>query len=148
MTDAEHDAAIAVLTAVTDHKLLAGWAADCAERVLLSFETVAAEDLRPRAAIAAARAWIHGELKMTDARKAAFAAHTAARDVNTTGAIAAARACGHAAATAHVAEHAIQAARYAVASARASAAAGDEGVVSKRESEWQYQHLLALRSQL
>ena len=39
------------------HQLLARWAADCAEHVLALFEDVVPDDTRPRAAIAAARAW-------------------------------------------------------------------------------------------
>src|SRR4051794_11774393 len=45
------------------HHLLALWAADCAEHVLPHFETVAPGDLRPRAAIGAARAWARGEIR-------------------------------------------------------------------------------------
>lgn len=49
-----------------DHKLLALWAASCAEHVLPLFESVAPEDPRPRLAIAATRAWAAGELKMME----------------------------------------------------------------------------------
>jgi hypothetical protein len=45
-----------------DHKLLALWAADCAEHVLLYFEKMCPEDDRPRKAIEAARAWARGRL--------------------------------------------------------------------------------------
>ena len=72
------------------------------------------DDERPRAAIAAARDWVDGKIKMTDARKAAFAAHAAARETDNHAACFAARAAGHAAATAHVADHAKHAAAYAL----------------------------------
>lgn len=96
-----------------DHRLLALWAADCAEHVLEQFERNCPGDLRPREAITAARAWVRGELPMVEARAAAFAAHAAARTAKDLAAVAAARAAGHAAATAHVATHAPHAARYA-----------------------------------
>ncbi len=102
---------------VASHQLLTVWACDCAERVLARFESVRPEDDRPRCAIEAGRAWVRGELRMTDARKAAFAAHAAARDSDSPEAVAAARAAGHAAATAHVASHARHAANYAAVAA-------------------------------
>lgn len=96
-----------------DHRSLVMWAAACAEHVLENFEHAAPDDDRPRKAIEAGRAWVRGELKMADARKAAFTAHAAARDVTDAAAHAAARAAGHAAATAHVHTHAPHAANYA-----------------------------------
>ncbi|MFN8477526.1 MAG: hypothetical protein U0074_06790 [Kouleothrix sp.] len=47
----------------TDHRLLALWAATCAEHVLPLFEAAQPADPRPRQAIEAARAWTRGELK-------------------------------------------------------------------------------------
>lgn len=88
-------------------------AAESAEHVLAHFEVRHPQDDRPRKAIEAARAWARGELAMTKARDAAFAAHAAARDAEHSAARFAARAAGHAAATAHVAGHARHAAAYA-----------------------------------
>jgi len=119
--------------------LLTIWAADCAEHVLAYFEQARPGDDRPRQAIQAARAWACGNLPMADARRAAFAAHAAARDSNPVAARAAARAAGHAAATAHVADHARHAAAYAV-KAAAAEIAGDAAVT---EREWQYRRLPA-----
>jgi len=102
-----------------EHRLLAVWAADCAEHVLPYFEAIYPEDDRPRKAIQAVRLWERGDLAMVDARKAAFAAHAAAR------------AAGHAAATAHVAGHARHAAAYAV---KAAEFIGD---AAEAESDWQ-----------
>jgi hypothetical protein len=62
-----------------DHHLLALWAAASAEHVLHYFDQVRPEDSRPREAIDAARAWVCGEMRMSDARKAAFASNAAAR---------------------------------------------------------------------
>ena len=116
-----------------DHRLLALWAADCAEHVLPHFEEKYPKDDRPRKAIQAARAWTRGEIRVGQARTAALAAHAAARDTDDAAARAAARAAGHAAATAHVAGHARGAASYAV---KASAASG-----ATREAGWQHRHL-------
>jgi hypothetical protein len=62
-----------------DHRLLAEWAAKCAEHVLHLFERDSEDDPRPRKAINKGRAWIRGEVHMEDARRAAFAANAAAR---------------------------------------------------------------------
>lgn len=97
-----------------ERRALALWAADCAEHVLPNFEEKCPQDGRPRKAIEAARAWARGELPVSAARKAAFAAHAAARDTDNAAARAAARAAGHAAATAHVAGHARHAAGYSI----------------------------------
>jgi hypothetical protein len=112
-----------------EHKLLTGWAADCAGLSL--FEDYYPDDDRPREAIEAARAWVSGNLKMTEARKFAFAAHAAARDAVRPESIAAARSAGHAAATAHVPGHAKYAASYAAKSTNNT----------KTETEWQLQKL-------
>ncbi len=89
-----------------DRRILAPWAADCAERTLGLFERAAPDDPRPRAAIDGLRAFARGELRIGPMRALAAAAHTAARDVGDPAAVAAARAAGHAGATAHMAAHA------------------------------------------
>ena len=114
------------------HRALMIWAAVCAEHVLPYFEEEYPEDDRPRKAIEAGRAWARGEIAMSEARTAAFAAHAAARDADHAAARAAARAAGHVAATAHVARHARHAADYAVTAAGTAAAA-----VTARERDWQ-----------
>jgi len=103
-----------------DHKALAIWAADCAEQALPCFEREYPKDGRPRKAIEAVRAWVRGEITVSEARKAASGSHAAARDANHAAARAAARAAGHAAATAHAAGHAPHAAEYAVKAAEAA----------------------------
>lgn len=128
-----------------DHRLLVLWATACAERVIENFENAAADDDRPRRAIEAGRAWVRGELKMTDARKAAFAAHAAARDVTDAAAQFAARAAGHAAATSHVYTHAPHAANYAAKSLRNafSVAEGTKvlDLAVLHERQWQREQL-------
>lgn len=136
------DRSISELVAKSDHKTLAIWGADCAERVLTFFEKKYPKDNRPRNAIEAGRAWTRGELRMTEARKAAFAAHAAARDANEFAeACSAARAAGHAASTAHTARHAVYAAIYAATALREASGSPDAMV---KEREWQYQHLVGI----
>jgi hypothetical protein len=118
-----------------DHRSLVLWAAVCAEHVLPSFEEKYPEDDRPRKALEAGRAWVRGEIPMSEARAAAFAAHAAARASDHAAARAAARAAGHAAATAHVASHARHAAAYAVIAATAGLT--DPAAAAATEREWQ-----------
>jgi hypothetical protein len=114
-----------------DRRALARWAADCAERVLPLFESVAPGDPRPRGAIEAARAFGRGQLRIGPARAAAAAAHRAARAVVDPAARNAARAAGHASATAHMAAHARGAPAYA--SIAAGLAATDPADAARRE---------------
>lgn len=90
------------------HRLLATWAADCAEHVLPLFTPA---DPRLQKAIEIARAWANGEATVGEARVASVAAHAAAREAQ--GAVQwVARAAGHAVATAHMADHSLGAALY------------------------------------
>jgi hypothetical protein len=139
------DNPIAELLSKLDHKTLVIWATDCAEHVLPYFEEKHPKDNRPRKAIEAGRAWIRGEIAMSEARTAAFAAHAAARDANPDSARAAARAAGHAAATAHVAGHAVHAATYAARAAGHTVDSIDVDAAIAKERDWQYQQLLNLR---
>ncbi|WP_145322212.1 putative immunity protein [Paenibacillus xylanexedens] len=125
-----------------DHHTLACWAAECAERVLPIFEAQQLEDRRARNAIAAGRGWIRGEITMVDARKAAFAAHAAAREADNVAASASSRAAGHAAATAHVKEHAVHAATYAVKAIFYESPMEEQEQRILEERTWQYQYLL------
>src|ERR1035438_930229 len=54
----------------SDHQLLALWAASCAEHVLDRFESARPQDPRPRRAVEQARAWVRGEVTMSQARTA------------------------------------------------------------------------------
>ena len=126
----------------SDHQLLALWAAACAEHVLDRFESVRPEDTRPRQAIEQARAWVRGEVTMTQARTAAGHAMAAARDLR--GAPRhAAYAAGQAGAVAHVAAHELGAAAYAIKAARAGAPDGDGGGegAGRLECQWQRDQL-------
>jgi hypothetical protein len=123
-----------------DHALLASWAAACAEHVLHLFEAVRADDPRPRDAIAHARAWARGEVPMMRARAAGGHAMGAARDLPGA-ARHAAYAAGQAAVVAHVAEHDLGAAAYAIKAARAAAAPGQAEQAGRRECRWQRDEL-------
>ena len=123
-----------------DHRLLALWAADCAEHVLHLFEQARPHDPRPRQAIDAARAWVRGELATMQARAAGGHAMGAARDL-TGAARHAAYAAGQAAVVAHVAEHDLGAAAYAIKAARAAAPEGEADDAALRECAWQREQL-------
>ena len=119
-----------------DHQLLALWAAACAEHVLALFESAQPEDPRPRQAIAAARAWVCGEITMTQARTAGGHAMGAARDLRGA-ARNAAYAAGQAAVVAHVAAHELGAAAYAIKAARAAAPQTEGESARRLECRWQ-----------
>jgi len=119
-----------------DHRLLALWAATCAEHVLQLFESTHASDGRPRRAIAQARAWARGEVKMTQARIAAGHAMAAARELRGA-AREAAYAAGQAAAVAHVAAHELGAAAYAIKAARSAVVENERDKAGRLECEWQ-----------
>ena len=124
------------------HHLLALWAADCAERVLAVFERDRPGDIRPRLAIEQARSWANGEITMTQAREAAYAAHAAAREA-TGAAREAARAAGHAVATAHMADHELGAAAYAIRAIRADTTEEMREEAGRAECLWQRDRLPA-----
>ena len=115
-----------------DHQSLVLWAADCAEHVLPYFEEKYPQDHRPRKAVEAGRAWVRGEIALSEARAAAFAAHAAAhaaaRDADQAAARAAARAAGHAA-------------TYAVTAATYAAVPIDTAAATAKDREWQDRHL-------
>ena len=119
-----------------DHRLLALWAAACAEHVLPLFERERPSDPRPRTAIAQARGWVRGEVKMMRARDAAGHANAAARDLR--GAPRnAAYAAAQAAAVPHVAAHELGAAAYAIKAVRAAA----DDAAGRLECRWQREQL-------
>ncbi|HEV8699483.1 MAG TPA: hypothetical protein VGQ89_17460 [Candidatus Limnocylindrales bacterium] len=121
-----------------DRRVLAVWAADCAERTLPLFEARAPGDARPREAIEGVRAFARGEMRIGPARALAVGAHAAAREVGDLIAVAAARAAGHAAAVAHMAAHARGVPAYAAIAA--GLAAPDDPTASTREVEWAVSH--------
>ena len=125
-----------------DQKSLAKWAADCAERVLPLFEKAYQKDGRPRKAIEACRTWVRTRVfKMADIRKASLNAHAAARKAKKNNAACfSARAAGHAVATAHVPQHALGGAYYALKAIAASDPANAKVKVAKERNR-QSRHL-------
>ncbi len=118
------------------HRALAAWAAACAERVLGAFESYAPGDDGPGAAIRSARAWAGGEIRATESKVAAYRANASGRTA-AKAAKYAAYSAGQAAAVAHVPEHALGAAAYAI---RAVIAASPEGRAvenARAERAWQ-----------
>jgi hypothetical protein len=122
------------------HRLLAIWSADCATRVLHLYEREHQADTRVRGALEQAYGWARGEITVTQAREAAYAAHDAAREA-AGAAREAARAAGHAVATAHMADHELGGAAYAIRAVRADAAPDARDEVGRAECQWQRAHL-------
>jgi hypothetical protein len=122
-----------------DRRIVAAWAADCAERVLAVFEAEAPADSRPRDGIARTRAYSRGDTTGEIRRR--FVADRAARDVRAPAAVAAARAAGQASAVAHMGAHALGAAAYAAKAA--GLAAPDHPDAVSDEIRWQLLHLPA-----
>ena len=125
-----------------DHRLLAAWAALCAEHVLPLFEAVRPDDPRPREAIEAIRAWTRGELRMMPTRAAGGQAMGAARDLRGA-ARNAAYSAGQAAVVAHVAAHDLGAAAYAIKAVRAAVPDDEALLAGRRECQWQRANLPA-----
>jgi hypothetical protein len=142
----QHKDEFVELVKKTDHKTLAIWAIDCAERVLPYFEEKYPEDHRPRNAIETLQTWINtGVFRMAVIRKASLASHAAAREVGEDNAArSAARAAGQAVATAHVPTHSIGAAIYALQAIHRATDSSDADAAVAKERDWQYQHLLEL----
>jgi hypothetical protein len=129
-----------------DRRLIARWAADCAERVLPLFEAKAPSDARPRKAIEGARTFALGGRRTAQLRSLALAALAAAREVGDPVATAAARAAGYAASSPYIhalatpdqAKHIHGPALY-QAQARELAAGNDPGA-GDEEIRWAIEH--------
>jgi hypothetical protein len=119
-----------------NHRLLAVWAAGCAEHVLPLFESMRPDDPRPRQAIEAARAWTRGELKMMETRALGGHAMGAARDLRGAARFAA-YAAGQAAVVAHVAAHELGAAAYAIKAVRTATPPSERDEAGRLECQWQ-----------
>jgi hypothetical protein len=115
------------------HQQLMTWAADCAEHVLPFFGEP--PDDRLLEALQTARAWAKGEIPVGQAQKASVQAHAAARESEKPAAIAVARAVGQAVATAHMADHSLGAALYALKAVKAVGKSVDD------EKTWQNKQL-------
>jgi hypothetical protein len=124
-----------------DRRLVASWAADCAERVLWIFEAEAPKDDRPRILIARARTFARGELNTAEGIRTRFAGGVGRGEVKGSAAAAAARAAGQAAAVCHMGAHALGAAAYAAKAA--GLADPDRPGVAQDEIRWQLDRMSA-----
>lgn len=115
------------------HYQLIKWACDCSRHVLyLSGEKI---DGQLKNALNVAHAWENENASVGDARKASVAAHAVARESSNPTAIVVARSVGHAVATAHMADHSLGAAWYALKAVKNS----DKSVDAERK--WQNEQL-------
>jgi hypothetical protein len=111
------------------HYQLMKWACDCAEHIVpLLGESI---DERLKNALHTAKEWEQGRASVGEARKASVEAHAVAREATNPTAIAVARSIGHAVATAHMADHSLGAAWYAL------KAAEHAGKSRDAERKWQ-----------
>ncbi len=109
------------------------WACDCSEHVLPLFGNPI--DDRLTNALHVAREWKQGNASVGDARKASVEAHTVARESSNPTAVSVARSVGHAVATAHMADHSLGAAGYALKAVK------NAGRSTDAERKWQDEQL-------
>ena len=115
------------------HYQVITWACDCAENVLyLSGEI---PDERLKNALHVANEWKSGNASVGDAMKASVAAHAVARESSHPVSIAVSRSVGQAVATAHMADHSLGAAFYALKAVKNAAQSPDA------ERRWQDEQL-------
>lgn len=143
---ARKDLKMTELIEVTDKKILAIWARDCALRYMHFFTEKFPNDPRPTQAIRILQDWIDtGVFSMKVVRKASLDAHAAAREVGEDNpARIAARAAGQAVATTHVKTHAYGPAIYGQQAIFRASKPQVAEVAVIRERVWQYNHLLEL----
>ncbi len=116
------------------HYQLITWAYNCSEHVLpLLGERI---DERLKNALNVAKEWKEGKASVGDARKASVAAHALARESSNPTAILVARSVGQAVATAHMADHSLGAAWYALKAVKHAGKSIDA------ERNWQDEQLL------
>ncbi len=115
------------------HIQLMRWAYQCAENVLPLFSNKI--DSRLTNAINTAKNWTEGNASVGDARNASFDCIAFANELTVSKEIAVARSVGHAVATAHMADHSLRAAEYALKAIKLANKSTDE------ERKWQDEHL-------
>lgn len=111
------------------HRQLIKWARECAEHVLPVFGKPI--DERITHALLVAQEWEKGNATVGEARKASVELIAVANESINPAAIFVARAVGHAAATAHMADHSLGAANYALKAIKAA------GKLIEEERAWQ-----------
>jgi len=91
----------------TNRRALILWALELAEETALQLAEKYPEDFRPREAIAAARAWAAGEIKMPIAKRVILNCHAMAKELTDPADIARCHAVGQACSVVHTAGHAL-----------------------------------------
>ena len=115
------------------HRQLMIWACTCTEHVLpLHGGTL---DERLKNALLIAREWANGNTTAGEAMKASVGAHAVARELTDPTSIAVARAVGQAVASAHMADHSLGAAIYALKAIKSA------GKSIETERKWQNEQL-------
>jgi hypothetical protein len=118
---------------IEQQRQLIKWACDCAENVLPLLGEKSDERLKN--ALLIAKEWAKGKATAGDARNASLNAIAVAHESSNPVAIAVARAVGHAVATAHMADHSLGAALYAL------KAVINAGKSTDTERKWQNDQL-------
>ena len=116
-----------------NHRKLLRWARACSEHVLPLFKGEV--DPRLVQALQVAEAWENGKVKTGVAMKASLDAHAVARESPDPTSTAVARSVGQAVATAHMADHSLGAALYALKAVKHA------GKSIEAEREWQVEQL-------
>lgn len=83
------------------------WALELAEETVQQLEVKYPEDIRPREAVEAARAWAAGEVKMPIAKRAILNCHAMAKELSSPADIARCHAIGQACSVVHTEGHAL-----------------------------------------
>lgn len=115
------------------HRQLIAWACECTNHALPLL--AGHVDMRVAQALFVAEKWKRGAASAGEARKASTAAHASAREAEDAVSAAIARSAGHAAATAHMADHSLGAAMYALKAVRVAGGSVEE------ERMWQNERL-------
>jgi hypothetical protein len=115
------------------HRLLIQWACDCVSHALPLYAEASIERLKQ--ALNTATAWQEEKASVGDARNASFDMIALAKELSDPASIALARATGHAVATAHMADHCLQAALYILKAVKAA------GKSVEAEQHWQDKQL-------
>jgi hypothetical protein len=117
------------------HRQLILWSCQCVEHVLTLMAGVV--NGRLQNALRVARAWAEGNATVGEARKASEDMLALARELTDPNAITIVRAAGHAAAAAHMADHALSGALYALKAVKQA------GLSVEAERKWQNEQLPA-----
>ena len=115
--------------AKVQHYQLIEWACDCAQHVSQLFGS--RMYVRLQRALDVARQWKNGRASVGDCRKASVGAIWVANESSNATAITVARSIGHAVATAHMADHSLRAAWYAMKAVK------NAGGSLEMERQWQ-----------